>query len=651
MTNPVLWHPSNQRIEQANITQFIKELRQSGVLQQDTYDALYCWSVESPELFWAGVWDWCGMIAATRGDSIVENIDSFKHVKWFPSARLNFAENLLQINDHRPALEFYGENGIRRVLSYEQLRGEVFRLSRALKDFGIVPGDRVAAYLPNLPETVIAMLATTSIGAVWSSCSPDFGVDSLVDRFGQIQPRILFVADCYFYHGKKFNIAERVESISKAIDSIELLVLIPYDQNSRNSASSRGWVWVDDLVCDFSPAPMDFVPFPFNHPVYILYSSGTTGVPKCIMHGAGGTLLQHFKEHQLLADVHPGDRLFYYTTCGWMMWNWLVSGLGSGATLILYDGSAVYPDVNRLFDLVDQAEIDIFGVSAGFIDAVRRAGLKPLESHHLGGLKTILSTGSPLVPENFEFVYQDIKQDVCLSSISGGTDIISCFVAGPPTVPVRLGEIQCRGLGMGVKVFDPSGQSIVGQKGELVCTQTFPSMPVGFWNDPDRKKYHDAYFGRFPNVWCHGDFAEITASGGVIIYGRSDTVLNSGGVRIGTAEIYRQVSQVREVRDSVVIGQSWKGDVRIVLFVKLTEGLNLSNDLIIRIQSRIREYASPRHVPSKIIQVTDVPYTMSGKLVESAVRDVVHGYPVKNLDALANPNALKNFEEIQALLE
>ncbi|MCI0666532.1 MAG: acetoacetate--CoA ligase [Methylococcaceae bacterium] len=650
MSNPVLWRPSQQRIEHANIVRFMKTLRATGTAEVDDYEGLYRWSIEHPARFWPSVRDFCGIITETQGDCVVENPDSFETVRWFPGARLNFAENLLQMKGDRAALEFYGENGSHRVLSFDELRAQALRLSRALTDFGIAPGDRIAAYLPNLPETIVAMLAATGIGAVWSSCSPDFGVAALLDRFGQIRPRILFAADRYFYNGREFDLSARVESILKSIDSIELLVWIPYQGDSEGPAPAPG-VWMEDLVRGHSPAAVEFEAFPFDHPVYILYSSGTTGAPKCILHGAGGTLLQHFKEHQLLADVHPADRLFYFTTCGWMMWNWLVSGLGSGATLILYDGSPVYPDGNRLFDLIDQAGIDILGVSAGFIDSVRKAGLKPRLSHRLARLKTILSTGSPLAPENFEYVYRDIKQDLCLSSISGGTDIISCFVAGPPTVPVRRGEIQCRALGMSVAVFDGKGRSMIGKKGELVCTRPFPSMPVGFWNDPDRKAYHRAYFDRFPNVWCHGDFAEITESGGVIIYGRSDSVLNPGGVRIGTAEIYRQVGQIEEVRDSVVIAQSWQGDVRIVLFVRMTEGLNLTEELKARIKSRIREFASPRHVPSKIIQVADIPYTKSGKLVESAVREVVHGRPVKNIEALANPEALENFKGIQELLE
>lgn len=650
MSNPVLWRPSQQRIEHANITRFMRGLHETGKVTATNYDELYRWSIEHPDRFWASVWDFCGIIARSRGDRVVENLDSLETVRWFPKARLNFAENLLRVKSDRTALAFYGENGCQRVLSFNDLRAQVSRLSSALKDFGIAPGDRIAAYLPNLPETIVAMLAATGIGAIWSSCSPDFGVDALVDRFGQIRPRMLFAADRYFYNGRAYDLSDRVASIVNAIDSIERVVWIPYEGESEHR-STRNGIWLDEMTRDCSAAELEFEAFPFDYPVYILYSSGTTGAPKCILHGAGGTLLQHFKEHQLLADVHPGDRLFYFTTCGWMMWNWLVSGLGSGASLILYDGSPGYPDANRLFDLIDRAGIGILGVSAGFIDSVRKAGLIPRKSHRLSSLKTLLSTGSPLTPENFEFVYRNIKQDLCLSSISGGTDIVSCFVAGPPIVPVRLGEIQCRALGMSVEVFDENGRSLTGAKGELVCTRPFPSMPVGFWNDPERKKYHEAYFDRFPNVWCHGDFAEITESGGVIIYGRSDSVLNPGGVRIGTAEIYRQVGQIPEVSDSVVIGQSWQGDVRIVLFVKLAEGSRLTADIQTAIRSRIREFASPRHVPSKIIQVADIPYTRNGKLVESAVRDMVDGRPVRNIDALRNPECLENFKNLRELQE
>ncbi|MGR9108802.1 MAG: acetoacetate--CoA ligase, partial [Gammaproteobacteria bacterium] len=538
MTNPILWQPSSERIEHANITRYRAWLRDRNIVSADDYDGLYRWSVEHPDEFWASIWDFCEIIALNRGDLVVTNPDSFESVRWFPEARLNFAENLLRFRGESVALEFFGENGCHRVLDREELRARVFQLARALLDFGIRPGDRIAAYLPNLPETIVAMLAATGIGAIWSSCSPDFGIDALRDRFGQIKPRILFAADRYFYNGREIDLSQRFGSILEAVDSIEQLVVVSYDGEAQRPAPGRG-IWMDEWVRNHSSAVLDFEAFPFDQPIYILYSSGTTGTPKCIMHGAGGTLLQHYKEHRLLADVHPGDRLFYFTTCGWMMWNWLVSGLGSGATLVLYDGSPVYPDPKRLFDLIDRAGINIFGASAGFIDSVRKAALQPRQSHSLTTLQSILSTGSPLSPENFEFVYRDVKADLCLSSISGGTDIVSCFVAGPPTVAVRRGEIQCRALGMSIEVFDDNAMPIIGRKGELVCTRPFPSMPVAFWNDPDGKKYHAAYFERFPNVWCHGDFAEITESGGVVIYGRSDSVLNPGGVRIGTAEIYR----------------------------------------------------------------------------------------------------------------
>jgi acetoacetyl-CoA synthetase len=495
--------------------------------------------------------------------------------------------------------------------------------------------------MPNIPETVIAMLAATSMGAVWSSCSPDFGVQGVVDRFSQIKPRVLFTADGYFYNGRICDSLARVPEIVARVPSIDTVVVVPYTGN-RTDEIDRG-VGYPDFVQPFAPRDIEFARLPFDHPLYIMYSSGTTGPPKCIVHGAGGTLIQHLKEHLLHVDVQPGDRLFYFTTCGWMMWNWLVSGLAAGATLLLYDGSPFFPDGHALFDFADQEGMTVFGTSAKYIDGVRKAGLSPRETHELASVRTILSTGSPLVPESFDFVYQHIKDDVCLSSISGGTDIISCFVLGNPHLPVWRGEIQCRGLGMRVEVFDDAGRSVLGDKGELVCTAPFPAMPVGFWDDPNDERYRAAYFERYPGVWCHGDYVELTGRGTLIVYGRSDAVLNPGGVRIGTAEIYRQVEQLDPIVESLVIGQDWMGDVRVILFVKLREGLNLDPDLAQTIRARIRANASPRHVPARIVAVTDIPRTRSGKIVELAVRDVVHGRPVKNREALANPEALELF--------
>jgi acetoacetyl-CoA synthetase len=587
-------------------------------------------------------------VAEHRGDVVLQDGDRMPGARWFPEARLNFAENLLRRSDDAPALVFQGEDRVQRTLSHAEIQRQVARLSHRLRDWGVAPGDRVAGYLPNLPETVIAMLAAASLGAIWSSCSPDFGPRGVVDRFGQIEPKVLFAADGYFYNGRSHDSLERVAAICDEIPSLERIVIVPYTREVRPSELA-GAVLFDEIVASEAPGPTPFARLPFDHPLYILYSSGTTGAPKCIVHGAGGTLLQHLKEHLLHTDLKRDDRLFYFTTCGWMMWNWMVSGLASQATLLLYDGSPFYPDGNVLFDFAERKHMTVFGTSAKFIDAVAKADLEPARTHDLSTLKTILSTGSPLAPESFDFVYAKIKRDVCLSSISGGTDIISCFVAGNPIGPVWRGEIQARGLGMKVEVYDEQGRSVRGTKGELVCAAPFPSMPIGFWNDADGRRYRAAYFGKYPGVWCHGDFAELTPHEGVIIHGRSDAVLNPGGVRIGTAEIYRQVEQVDEVLESLVIGQRWEGDVRIVLFVRLREGVSLDPALTAAIVDRIRRNATPRHVPAKIVQVADIPRTRSGKIVELAVRSVVHGEPVKNREALANPEALDRFASLPEL--
>ncbi|MGQ0546991.1 MAG: acetoacetate--CoA ligase, partial [Betaproteobacteria bacterium] len=533
----------------------------------------------------------------------------------------------------------WGEDRIKRKLSHKSLYVLVSRLQQALVDAGVEPGDRVAGYLPNLPESAAAMLAATSLGAIWSSCSPDFGVQGVVDRFGQIEPKVLFCADGYLYGGKEFDSQEKVAQVLDRLPSVEECVVIDYLGEPATAGTS-----LYDFIEPFDPAEMAFRRFDFNHPLYILYSSGTTGVPKCIVHGAGGTLLQHLKEQRLHSDVRAGDRLFYFTTLGWMMWNWLISGLASEATLLLYDGSPFVGRGRALFDLADAERMTHFGTSAKFIDALGKAGVKPRETHRLDGLRAVLSTGSPLLPEGFDYVYNEIKSDVCLSSISGGTDIVSCFVLGNPAGPVWRGEIQAKGLGMDVQVFDEQGSPLVGEKGELVCTKPVPSMPLGFWNDPDGAKYRAAYFEKYPNVWRHGDWSEITPRGGIVIYGRSDAVLNPGGVRIGTAEIYRQVETLGEVVESLVIGQEWDGDVRVVLFVKLKEGVSLSDELVSRVKKRIRDNTTPRHVPAKVLEVADIPRTKSGKIVELAVREVVHGRPVKNIEALANPEALAHFK-------
>ncbi len=644
MSGP-LWQPSEARIRQAQLTAFMAAVEAEWGFRATDYGALQRWSVERPERFWASVWSFCGVVAAERGDTVLEHPERMPGARWFPGARLNFAENLLRRRDDSPALVFRGEDRVRRSLSHRELYALVARLRQALRARGIGPGERVAAYLPNLPETVAAMLAATSLGAVFSSCSPDFGARGVVDRFGQIEPRLLFGVDGYFYAGAVHDVLDRVAAVRREIPSIEQVVIVPYASAEPDLDRVPGSVGFEALLAPHAAEEIAFEPFPFDQPLYVLYSSGTTGAPKCIVHGAGGTLLQHLKEHRLQVDLRRDDRFFYFTTCGWMMWNWLASGLASEATLLLYDGSPFHPDGSALFDFADAEGMNVFGTSARFLDSVAKAGLRPIASHDLASVRTILSTGSPLAPASFDFVYQRIKRDVCLSSIAGGTDIVSCFVGGNPIGPVWRGEIQAPGLGMDVTVFDERGQPLRGRQGELVCRRPFPSMPLGFWNDPDGRRYHDAYFARYPGVWRHGDLAELTEHGGVILYGRSDAVLNPGGVRIGTAEIYRQVELLDEVLESLVIGQEWDGDTRIVLFVRLREGLLLDDALAQRIRRQIREHASPRHVPAVVAQVADIPRTRSGKIVELAVRDVVHGRPVANQEALANPEALELFRD------
>ena len=578
------------------------------------------------------------------GDRVAIDLDRMPGARFFPDARLNFAENILRRRDGSIAIVFNGEGQRHRTLTHAGLFDEVARFAAALRRAGIQPGDRVAGYLPNMPETIVAAVGCAAIGAVWSSCSPDFGVQGVLDRFGQIEPRVLVGVDGYFYGGRAHDVRGRLADVARALRSVEHTVVVPYVEDAPAIADIRAAaLWRDWVGAAPAPEPT-FEPFPFDQPLYILYSSGTTGVPKCIVHGAGGTLIQHLKEHQLHCDIHAGDRVFYFTTCGWMMWNWLLTALASQATLLLYDGSPFHPSGNVLFDFADEAGMTLFGTSAKFIDAVSKAGLSPIETHRLDTVRTMTSTGSPLAPESFSFVYDRIKHDIHLASISGGTDIVSCFVGGNPIGPVWRGEIQARALGMKVEVFDEAGRSLPpGEKGELVCTMPFPSMPVGFWNDADGRKYHAAYFERFPGVWQHGDYIELTVHNGVIIYGRSDAVLNPGGVRIGTAEIYRQVERLDEIVESLVIGQRWGNDERIVLFVRLREGLTLTPELQDRIRQHVRENTTPRHVPARIVQVSEIPRTKSGKIVELAVRDLVHGREVKNREALANPDALEQF--------
>ncbi len=641
----VLWRPSRERIARSNITRFIHLVNQRWNAGVRDSQQLYDWSVREPEQFWIALWDFCGVVAETRGDRVLVDGDKMPGAKWFPDARLNFAENLLRQRDDDTAMVFWGEDKVRRRMSYAEVYDAVSRTAQALSAAGVKEGDRIAAVMPNMPETIIFMLATTSIGAIWSSCSPDFGAQGVRDRFGQIGPKVLFAVEGYHYNGKTHDTLPRVAEIARNLPTLARTVIVSYTREKPDLSGIRNAMHLADFVGPYRGREIAFRRLPFNHPLYVLYSSGTTGVPKCIVHGAGGTLLQHLKEHQLHTDLKRCDRLFYFTTCGWMMWNWLASGLATGVTLLLYDGSPFHPGASVLFDFADEERMTVFGTSAKYIDAINKAGARPMDTHRLDSVETITSTGSPLVPEGFDYVYRAIKKDVLLSSISGGTDIASCFVLGNPTAPVYRGEIQCRGFGMNVQVFDDDGKPLIGAKGELVCTAPFPSMPIYFWNDPDGAKYRAGYFERFPDTWCHGDYMELTRRGSAIIYGRSDATLNPGGIRIGTAEIYRQVEQLDEVVESLVIGQDWDNDVRVVLFVRLRDGLTLDDALAKKIKDRIRLNTTSRHVPAKIVQVADIPRTKSGKIVELAVRNVVHGHPVKNLEALANPEVLEQFRD------
>ena len=652
MSQP-LWQPSSQQVEAANLTAFTRHVAQHGGPACDNYSELYDWSVQESAAFWLAVWDFCDVISSRPSALILENPQQMPGARWFSGARLNYAENLLRRDGDDTAIVFRGETQVNSRISFRELRHEVSRLAQALRAAGIQPGDRVAGYMPNLPGTVIAMLAASSIGAVWSSCSPDFGVQGVVDRFGQIAPRILFAADGYFYNRHTIDNLPRLHEIMAQLPSVEKLVVVPYTCGNPDLSDLPNAISVHDFMAPFKARLLEFEQLPFDHPLFIMYSSGTTGVPKCIVHGAGGTLLQHLKEHVLHTDIRSGDRVFYFTTCGWMMWNWLVSGLAAGATLMLYDGSPFVGKGSVLWDYAAEEKITVFGTSAKYIDALAKLRMEPGKTHDLSPLRALLSTGSPLVPESFDYVYRSIKADLQLASISGGTDIISCFALGCPTLPVWRGELQCRGLGMKVEVWNDEGKPVRGEKGELVCTAPFPSMPMGFWNDADGSKYRAAYFERYPGIWHHGDYVELTEHDGLMIFGRSDAVLNPGGVRIGTAEIYRQVERLDEVVESLAIGQDWPpqqpNDVRVILFVRLRDGLALDTELADRIKRQIRDNTTPRHVPAVVVQVTDIPRTKSGKIVELAVRNIVHGQPVKNLEALANPEALAQFSDRQEL--
>ncbi len=644
-----LWTPDPDRVARANLTRFMGAVNARYGTRLESYDQLHTWSVTEVAKFWEALWDFVGVSASEPYQAVLEN-PVMPGAAWFRGARLNFAENLLRHRDDRVALVSVREGGqVDGRLTYRELYRQVARLAEFLRGCGVGPGDRVAGFMPNRIETVVAMLATTSLGAIWSSCSPDFGFKGVMDRFGQIEPKVLITADGYFYGGKVFDSTERVAQVIREITSLQRVVVVPFTRAAVDLSgfAGKGVAW--EAALDNGAEEIAFAQLPFDHPVYIMYSSGTTGVPKCIVHGAGGTLLQHAKEHILHTDLRAEDVIFYFTTCGWMMWNWLVSALFTGAQVVLFDGSPGYPDMSVLWRVAEELGITVFGTSAKYISMCEKSGVRPGAQFDLGPLRAICSTGSPLSEEGFAWVYREVKQDLQLASISGGTDIISCFMLGSPIDPVYSGEIQKRGLGMKVEAWTEAGVPVVGEKAELVCTAPFPSMPIYFWQDPGNEKYLDAYFRDYPGVWRHGDYIEITERGGVIVYGRSDATLNPGGVRIGTAEIYRQVETLDEVVESLVVGQNWEDDVRVILFVVLRPGLRLDDDLVRRIRTQIRTNTTPRHVPAKVIQVPDIPRTISGKLVEIAVTKIIHGEEVKNRDALANPQALEHFRDLPEL--
>jgi len=645
----ILWTPDPEKSGSTQMEQFRQHINRRWNLALKDYQELYYWSIENTAGCWAAIWEFADIIHSQPYQQVVDDPEKMPGAKWFSGSRLNYAENLLRYRDEHIALYFQGEGQPLQSMTYNQLFWEVEKVAQALRTQGVKTGDRVAGFMPNRPETVVAMLATASIGAIWSSSSPDFGIKGVLDRFSQIEPKILFAADGYFYNGKVFNSLDKLKNILSKLPSVQKVVVVPYTRlNPDISHIKKGVLYRDFLPAD-KIEPLQFEQLPFDHPLYIMYSSGTTGLPKSIVHSAGGTLIQHLKELRLHTDLKREDTIFYFTTCGWMMWNWLVTSLAAGATVVLYDGSPFYPNSSAMWRLTQDLGITVFGTSAKFIAACEAAGEQPVKNYNLSTLRTILSTGSPLVEENFDYVYQSVKPDVQLASISGGTDLISCFALGNPTLPVYRGELQCRGLGMAVKAFDMSGKPVLNQKGELVCTKAFPSMPIYFWNDPEGEKYRHAYFQTFPGVWHHGDYIEINDHGGVKIYGRSDATLNPGGVRIGTAEIYRVVEALPEIDDSLVVGQEWKGDERVILFIKLNSDVQLDQRLTGRIKAVIREQCSPRHVPAKIIPIADIPYTINGKKVEVAVKKIINGYEVVNQDALVNPESLDLYCNLEAL--
>ncbi len=647
MTSKVMWTPGQHQLNQAQMTRFRLDMNSKYDLKLSSYDELYQWSLSHAEDFWSEVWKLGGIISSTKPTEVVDDLGKMPGAKWFRGARLNYAENLLRFRDDRVAIHFRGESQVERSLTYEELYTEVARTAQAMRDAGVARGDRVAGFIPNLPETIIAMLAASSLGAIWSSSSPDFGIKGVLDRFSQIEPKIIFAAEGYFYGGKRFDSLEKLQNILHELPSVEKVVVISYTQPADISGVPNSIRWEEFI--DNTASEVGFTPLPFDHPLYIMYSSGTTGLPKSIVHSAGGTLIQHLKELMLHCDLKREDTIFYFTTCGWMMWNWLVSSLAVGATLVLYDGNPFYPGPESLWKMADELDITVFGTSAKYLDALESAGCKPGQDFGLSPLRAVLSTGSPLSEESFDFVYRHIKDDVLLASISGGTDIVSCFVLGNPALPVHKGELQCRGLGMKVEAFNDSGEGVFNENGELVCTQAFPSMPVFFWNDPDGQKYHSAYFADYPGIWRHGDFIEINDHGGIRIYGRSDATLNPGGVRIGTAEIYTVVENLPEIADSLVVGQSWQDDERVILFVKLPEDGVLDEALIKKLKTTIRQSCSPRHVPAIILETADIPYTINGKKVEIAVKKIIGGKEVQNRSALANPESLELYKNIEIL--
>jgi acetoacetyl-CoA synthetase len=644
-----LWEPSPELIEKSNMTRFIHFVNQKFGKTLNNYMELYDWSINNISEFWAAMWEFAEIKAAKKYDRVVDDPTRMPGAKWFEGTRLNFAENLLRYRDERTALIFKGETQPSKKITYAQLYAQVAALAKSLKALGINPGDRVVGFMPNMAETIIAMLAATSLGAVWSSCSPDFGIKGVLDRFGQIEPKVLFTADGYSYNGKTFDSLARIADIIKELPSIERVVVVPYIQERADISAVPKAVHYQDFIAPETNLEIEFVQVPADHPLYIMYSSGTTGLPKCMVQGVAGILVHHLKELMLHTDLKREDTIFYFTTCGWMMWNWLTSSLACGATLVLFDGSPFYPDPGILWKLAQDEKITVFGTSARYIAALEKEGVKPGAAYDLSALRAVLSTGSPLAPEGFHYIYREVKKNLQLSSIAGGTDLNGCFALGNPTLPVYESELQCRGLAMKVAAFNDQGKPVVDELGELVCTLAFPSMPLYFWNDPNQEKYLSAYFKVFPGVWCHGDFIKVTENGGVIIYGRSDATLNPGGVRIGTADIYRQVETLPEIADSIVIGQDWDNDVRIILFIKLAQGVELTPALENKIKKTIRENTTPRHVPAKIIPITDIPYTINMKKVELAVRNVVHGKPVTNKDALANPQALDLYKDLPEL--